>query len=123
MPPEGLDVSTGKKGLTEAQKGLSLVKLSKEQEEVEPTLWRPQKKREVHPTLDTGGVLEEGSSGPKEPCWRIHPSQNQLSSQVGIKSETFLVSLSFYAKNVSYLEKHVFVEFSDISFFKTVAGF
>lgn len=68
MPPEGLDVSTGKKGLTEAQKGLSLVKLSKEQEEVEPTLWRPKKKREVHLTLDTGGVLEEGSSGPKEPC-------------------------------------------------------
>lgn len=55
MPDKGLDLLTGKKGLTEAWKGLSPGKLSKEQEEVELRLWRPEKKKKgVRPTLDTG---------------------------------------------------------------------
>jgi len=46
MPAKGLDLLKGKKVLTEAQKGLSRGKLSKEQEEVELTLWRPKKREE-----------------------------------------------------------------------------
>lgn len=46
MPAKTFDISTGKKMSTEAKKGLSLVKLSKEQEEIELRLWRPKKREE-----------------------------------------------------------------------------
>lgn len=53
MSVKGLDLSTGMKGLTEAQKGLSFGRLSKEQEEVELRCWKPKKRRGVNPTLNT----------------------------------------------------------------------
>lgn len=45
MAPPQPSPSTGKKGFTEAWKVLSLVKLSKKQEEVELRLWRHKKER------------------------------------------------------------------------------
>lgn len=46
MSVKGLDLLTGKKELTEAQKGLSFGRLSKEQEEVELRCWKPKKGEE-----------------------------------------------------------------------------
>lgn len=62
--------------------------------------------------------------GSEDVSLRISPSQNGLTSQVGIKSNVcFFFSLSFYAKNLRYLEKHIFIEFSDISFEKQLLFF
>lgn len=68
MPAEGLDLSTGKKGLTEAWKRLSLGKLSKEQEEVELRLWRPKNKERSTSNPGYRMSLGEGKLGPKDPC-------------------------------------------------------
>lgn len=66
-PAEGLDLLTGKKGLTEARKGLRLVKLSKEQEEVELRRWRPKKREEyIQPWIQEESWRRK-TRGPKIP--------------------------------------------------------